>query len=218
MLCRLYFITVCTVSPCSGIKEEIFFKSKKTVFYPFFWKSTKLTEGFITLRFFKHISGFCCITNILTLLYNQRDTRSHVACTAHIWFNYVSISGNIINILSISIERTVTVLFPLKAKLWITTFRTKKVFLITWYSVNFRIQILLVFENHKNAVLIQAHIKGVELLPNWMELDTWCNGFEWNKHRCMYVHWRIYCSRCSHWKCRSLYTNAIIEEKGWDSS
>ena len=137
-----------------------FSDNPQTVFYPFFWKSTKLTEEFITFRFFKHISGFCCITNILTLHYNQEDTRSHVACIVHIWFNYVSISGNIINILSISIERTVTVLFPLKAKLWITTFGTKKVFLITWYSVNFRIQILLVFENHKNSVLIQAHIKG----------------------------------------------------------
>ena len=29
----------------------------------------------------------------------------------------------------------------------------------------------------------------------WTELEC---SFEWNKHRCTYVHWRIYSSRCSH--------------------
>ena len=31
----------------------------------------------------------------------------------------------------------------------------------------------------------------------WHHVEYWmcCAGFEWNKHRCTYVHWRIYCSR-----------------------
>ena len=77
----------------------------------------------------------------------------------------------------------------------------------------------------------------VELLVNKPLLNgigMCCTGFEWNKHRCTYVHWRIYSSRYldtllymdevnwtglnMHWKCCSLYTLATIEEKGWDCS
>ena len=80
---------------------------------------------------------------------------------------------------------------------------------------------------------VQFTIKVISVVLNywstnhcWTELEC---SFEWNKHRCTHVHWRIYSSRYldtllykfelnMHWKCCSLYTLTTIEEKGWDCS
>ena len=58
----------------------------------------------------------------------------------------------------------------------------------------------------------------------WHHAEYWmcCTGFKWNKHRCTYVHWRIYSSRYLDtllykveviWNGNhsSLYTNATID-------
>ena len=89
------------------------------------------------------------------------------------------------------------------------------------------IRIQWIFQVLKQILLL-PHAKevwGMEIVEYW----TCCTRFKWNKHRCTYVHWRIYSSRdldtLLHkleviWNGNhcSLYTNATIEEKGWDCS
>ena len=104
--------------------------------------------------------------------------------------------------------------------------------LITCFCAKIKTSFLI---SVKNWTSKNCGVQTVALWVNKPNVECWtcCTGFEWNKHRCTYVHWRIYSSRYldtllytdelsmelnMHWKCSSLYTHATIEEKGWDCS
>ena len=71
-------------------------------------------------------------TEILIQYYQDSDAFSEASCIGFVWFNTVSIIGNIITICLISLERFILVSFPLKSKRWITVTRVKKVSILVF--------------------------------------------------------------------------------------
>ena len=67
------------------------------------------------------------MSEILGSFYNGADLVSEVSCVTYMFFNRASIVGNISHICLIAIERFISVLFPLKSKIWITVVKVKKV-------------------------------------------------------------------------------------------
>ena len=67
------------------------------------------------------------MTEILSEFYYGTDRVSEASCATYMFFNRTSITGNISFICLIAIERFVSVLFPLKSKIWITVAKVKKV-------------------------------------------------------------------------------------------
>ena len=61
------------------------------------------------------------------MFYDDADTLSNVLCIVHIWFNRLSVDGNMITVTLMALERVITVFHPLNARVWITTFRSKRV-------------------------------------------------------------------------------------------
>ena len=59
--------------------------------------------------------------------YHGADTLSEASCIGLLLFNKASITGNVISICLIAVERFISVFFPLKSKSWITVSRVKKV-------------------------------------------------------------------------------------------
>ena len=80
------------------------------------------------------VSGMNAVTHTVNVYYHEYDTLSQVNCIAHIWFGHTSLSGNIVNIMFIALERTVAVYFPLKSIYWITSSKAKKVF--SWFRTD----------------------------------------------------------------------------------
>ena len=67
------------------------------------------------------------MTEILSEFYEGTDRVSEASCVTYMFFNRTSITGNISFICLIAIERFISVLFPLKSKIWITVAKVKKV-------------------------------------------------------------------------------------------
>ena len=85
----------------------------------------------------KFFTGLNAITNIMNIHYHGEDIISRVVCITHVWVGYVSLGGNIINIMFIAMERTYAVFFPLKSLHLITTSKTKKVsWIITFTTLH----------------------------------------------------------------------------------
>ena len=64
---------------------------------------------------------------ILREFFQGTDAVSEASCVTYMFFNRASIVGNISHICLIAIERFISVLFPLKTKIWITVAKVKKV-------------------------------------------------------------------------------------------
>ena len=77
-----------------------------------------------------YFTGVNAITNTVNVFYHRYDNLSKANCIAHIWIGYTSLSGNIVNIMFIALERTVAVYFLLKSIYWITTSKAKGVSVI----------------------------------------------------------------------------------------
>ena len=74
-----------------------------------------------------YCSGLNALTNILNMYYMGNDLAGRSVCTAHIVIGALSLSSNPMFITVMAAERFISIHFPLKAKVWITASRTKKV-------------------------------------------------------------------------------------------
>ena len=74
---------------------------------------------------------------ILREFFEGTDAVSEASCVIYMFFNRTSIVGNISHISLIAIQRFVSVLFPLKSKIWITVAKVKKVTLLTPTHVDY---------------------------------------------------------------------------------
>ena len=86
------------------------------------------------------LTGGNVVTEILTQYYQNSDAFSEASCIGLVWFNTVSIIANITTICLISLERFISVSFPLKSKRWITVTRVKKVSIFVFSTNQLGIQ------------------------------------------------------------------------------
>ena len=80
---------------------------------------------FVCMSFNSNVSGILVVPKILNIYYQGEDIISKTSCIVNIWLGLISITGNVVTIMLIAIERTIAVFFPLKSI--ITTSKTKKV-------------------------------------------------------------------------------------------